>query len=61
MIFHTMLASETELYTCQHYAGEPPLVSHLQMTIKYIHSYIMLENHPLSAVYKLVLYTFTAI
>ena len=51
VIFHTMLASKTELlYSCQHYVGEPPHVSHLQMAIKYIHSYIMLENHPLSAI-----------
>jgi hypothetical protein len=48
-IFHTMMAPKTELlYPCQHYAGKPPLVSHLQMTIKYIHSYILLENHPVS-------------
>jgi hypothetical protein len=42
------------------YAGEPPLVSHLQMSIKYIHSYIMLENHPLSVICICLLTTFTA-
>ena len=38
VIFHTMLASKTELlYSCQHYAGESPLVSHMQMTTTYIY------------------------
>ena len=61
VILHTVLASKIELlYSCQHYAGEPPLVSRLYMTIKYICSYIMLENHPLCVVCKSLLNIFTA-
>jgi len=34
------------IYSQLHYAGKQTLVSHLQRTIIYIQSYIMLENHP---------------